>query len=161
MAQVNNSAVLDRLKKDCFLQTAVGGIPNQLSGTISPVIVANPKEIVEDCHDGVCINATSSTLYTTPSKGGHFYITSAYLHVVKDATSTSTRTDIRAYINGTERLIQSITGFTLTAQDKGVSLNFDRPIKVDRGTAITLRNSTAVANISTVGAVFGYFEREE
>lgn len=100
-------------------------------------------------------NATTGTVYTTPSDKD-FYLTAIHLAIYKDATATSTDTSIRAFIQGLNTGILRVPGLTLTAQSEAMTLSFPTPIKIDRNTAITIDNTTNVANIKAFGSIIGY-----
>ena len=100
-------------------------------------------------------NAISSTIYTTPTDKD-FYITSVSISNTKDVTATSVNSDVRATIDGVVQNIIELSYLTLTAQNMSSAQNFVCPIKVDRGTVISVNNNTNVANIGTTGVITGY-----
>lgn len=101
------------------------------------------------------INVLTATIYTTPTDKD-FYLTAATLSFIKDATSTSLSSTIRVVIEGITWQILSLAQLTLTAQSGNQSISFPFPIKIDRGTNITVQNNTNVANVATYGTIMGY-----
>lgn len=102
-------------------------------------------------------NATSATIYTTPTDQD-FYLVAAYLATIKDATATSTSERILATINGASTNILRFLSFTLTAETRDTQITLPIPVKIDRGTTITVNNGTGNANISTTGGIYGYVD---
>lgn len=102
-------------------------------------------------------NATASTIYTTPTDRD-FYLTSATLSVIKDATSTSVLSSITMYVDGAVVLPLKISGITLTPQSESVTISYPFPIRLDRGTIITCTATTNIANIRVDGVITGYLQ---
>lgn len=100
-------------------------------------------------------NATAATIYTAPSDK-FFYLQSVCLSMIKDVTATSTVSAVRGFVDGTQKILIHITSLTLTIQNGTMALNFDPPLRLDKGQAITVTNSTAVGNINARGSIIGY-----
>jgi len=124
-----------------------------VSDIIMPVVEI--KRICNILKFNSAVNATTATIYTTPSDKD-FYLVAAQLSVIKDATSTSGGTSIFVIIEGVSVRLLSIATLTLTAQYSNIANNFPVPIKIDRNTIITVVNSTNNANISGYGSIQGY-----
>jgi hypothetical protein len=123
------------------------------------VLVANvnPKNYrrCDVVAEGTISNGTNNIIYTTPTDKD-FFLTSAMLHSLKDVTSTSTSTLLGVVIAGASVNVLSIYGITLTVQDQIISNTFFDPIKIDRGSQITVKTSTAVANVRARAVITGY-----
>lgn len=157
MAIIHNTDLIKELKEGAKLQQLRDVIPSQLADKVVPTMETNPK-LLRRCNISKttdAVNATSGTIYTTPSDKD-FFLVSCCLGVIKDATSTSTGSNITVVIDGVSSPIARIPGITLTAQSKVVSCTFPAPIKIDRGTNITVTASTNVANIRATGVITGY-----
>lgn len=100
-------------------------------------------------------NATTTTLYTTPSDKD-VYIQSAQLSYVSDATATTTFIGIRGVINGVNKYLILLPRLTLTATNATEVITFKYPIKFDRGTNIVILSDTNVANFRASGTIHGY-----
>lgn len=120
---------------------------------IYPVAQIRPRSDI--LFENNASNATSATIYTAPSDK-FFYLQSACLSLIKDVTATSTVSAIRGFIDGTQKIILNITSLTLTVQSGTVALNFDPPLRLDKGQAITVTNTTAVGNVNARGNIIGY-----
>lgn len=157
MIQINNQemkkAFSDSTKTQLMQQVAI--VDNS---KVIPIVDISPiKYKTSVSKRGEAINSTSGTIYTTPTIGD-FYLTSAQLSYIKDATSTSLTTGVRITQGGVVVQILSLNQLTLTAGYDSVSLSFNPPLKVDRNTSITVNNSTNVANISACATISGYIE---
>lgn len=126
---------------------------------VIPIINITPRnnKIVQIIKYASCINATSTTIYTTPAKGD-FYLTAASLDFIKDAGSTSTNSAINSYVNGAQVDILKLRQLSGVASLNAVTQSFDPPIKIDKSTPINLLNFAAVANISSGAIIMGYIE---
>ena len=71
-------------------------LPNELEPKIQSIIDVTPNsnESCDICKGGVASNATSGLIYTTPTDRD-FFLTAANLSLIKDVTSTSTRSASR------------------------------------------------------------------
>lgn len=139
------------------INPSVNKIPSTLGNQIIPTLEVNPliNAICDVVAQTTASNTTAATIYTTPTDKD-FYLTSLTLSIIKDATSTSTFSDVRTTINGASVILTRIAGFTLTAQNSNMSLTLPIPVKLDRGVAITVNNGTNVANITSIGCIQGF-----
>lgn len=148
-----NPAVIKAIQNTTGLQSQT----NTPSGAFTPVSDVNPA------HNRVCnivrstqaVNATAATIYTTPTDQD-FYLTAANLAVMKDATSTSLFSSIQVLINGAQQRTLRLNTITLTADSRSQEISFPVPIKIDRGTNITIENNTGIANITTGATIYGF-----
>lgn len=132
----------------------VGDMPtSQVSDIIIPVIPVLPiANIVET---GTVTNATSGTVFTTPTDKD-FYLTGASLSMIKDVLSQSVSTDLRAVLRGITIFPLTIRSISLTIQNDSKAQIFNPPIKLDRGTTVTITNSNATAEITASATIYGY-----
>jgi len=123
---------------------------------ILPVIVMNTTSQILKW--GSAINSTSGTIYTLPTDKD-FYLTGATLGMLKDATATSILTNLtcRDSVGNVASTLLAIPGLTLTAQSGNASITLAHPLKLMRGSAITVANSTSVGNVSAYGTITGFF----
>lgn len=159
MAQIYNSNLTKEVIDGAGIQIAHDKVPNQLAEKIVPVMEVNPNLLrkTEIYATGSAQNATSANIITLlPDRD--FYMTGATISLIKDSTSTSILSRILVVINslGTQQILP-IPGLTLTAQTAQKEVFFNPPLKLERGQTITVTNSAAVANITTIGAIFGYY----
>lgn len=131
-----------------------GEVPNEIDEVVKLVYDVSP-----DCDVityGDCDNQASANILATAS-GRDYFLRAIMLTVAKDVTAVSNRTSILGYVKGTNRYLGYIRGITLTAQNQSVYIQYPTPIKIDRGTTITLNNSSGVANINASCILFGYY----
>ena len=161
MATIYNTQTLKELQNAGKIQISKDIIPNQLAEKIVPVMEVNPRllRICNIVRDGAAVNAASANIYTVPTNQD-FYLTSCSLSVVKDVTSTSTFSVIGLKINGLSSYPLRLQFLTLTATRADLSINFQFPIKVDRGTNITVENDTTTANVSSRATIQGYLDEQ-
>lgn len=158
-AKIYNSNLTKEIIDGAKLQVQDGNIPSEIGNTVVPVMEVNPK-LMRRANVALSItatNATSSTIYNIPSDK-EFYLTSVYLSLVKDVTATSTISTINGTLDGTTTGVAliSLKTTTLTAESQNAGLTFTFPLKLKSGSAITVTNSTNVANVSANGIITGY-----
>lgn len=159
MATIYNSDLFKELASAAKIQVSVDNIPNQLAEKVVPVMEVNPKLLrrTEIIRHNDATNATSATIYTTPTNQD-FYLTHLTLSTMKDVNSAATFSAISCVIDGITRYAATLGFITLTASKDSLSLSFITPIKCDRNTTIGIVNSSAVANIITIGSIGGYID---
>lgn len=131
--------------------------PTKVSDDVQLVLNVNPKDyrrcnIVKFRED---TNSTGGVIYTTPTDRD-FYLVAAQLELIKDATSTSTISQITSTIDGAAIKILTIPSLTLTAQTSSKTISFPNAVKLDRGVTIGSSNGTNVANIKLHSLIYGY-----
>lgn len=126
---------------------------SELGETILPVVEV--KRFCNICRATAASNSTSATVYTTPSDKD-FYLCAASLSTIKDVTGVSNNAKLNVIIEGVTIAILSISNITLTAQHSNMTNAWFNPIKCDRGSIITVTNSSATANVRTDATIQGY-----
>jgi len=157
MANIYNGDLKRELIAGAGIQTSVDVVPNQIADKVVPVMEVNPK-MLRTCDiikRAIATNATSATIYTTPANAD-FYLIGANMCMIKDATSTSAETSIKATKDNASINILEFAGITLTAQTLSESISLNNPLKLDRNTTITITNATNTANIRSSGIIYGY-----
>lgn len=149
-----NSEIAKRILRDLKISIS-DGVPSQISNQIVPVLISNPERTPNIIKQASAINSTSSVIYTTPTDRD-FYLTNVNIANIKDVTSTSALSYVACLVNGAPSIIVSVSGLTLTPSSASNTISFPYPIKIDRGTQITVNNSTNIANVSTTASIIGY-----
>lgn len=158
--QTQNTSIKNNLIDELKLNPAVDTIPSVVNPTIQPVFEVTKKNSLSAFSNAVVVSSSAATLFTTPSDRD-FYLTSASLSLIKDATCDKATGSlaINATINGSTRAILSLPTLTLTAQNIAVANNFSNPIKIDRGTAIQRSTFSFTAGTAAFDAtITGYTE---
>jgi len=132
--------------------------PKSLSNQVVPVFNVNPKDyrVINVIKDVASVTTGDSTVYTTPADKD-FFLSSYILSTQADVTADSTFVKLQIIQDGTAKIIALMRKLTLTTFSGVVSMNLMNPIKVDRGTAITI-TQTFTVGASTVGAVICGYE---
>jgi hypothetical protein len=167
MAIIYNSELSAELIKGAKIQVNRDKVPNEIAEKVVPVMEVNPRllKIVKICRQVTATNPASATvIYTTPSNQD-FYLCGTQMSAMKNVTSdlgTGPFCSLNASIDGVNRSIISFTGITLTAQERETSIDFNIPIKIDRGTTIVLVASTAPAAGTYIrtGSIWGYIDEQ-
>jgi hypothetical protein len=159
MATIYNSDLSKEIIDGAKLQTSRDLMPTELGKEVIAVMEVNPRltKPARICKSAVLTNATSATLYTTPTNQD-LYITSCSIGFTKDATATTTELSIKCFIDGANPRILATGLITLTAQTGNLSIPFPHPIKVDRNTAVTIAASTNVGNFNCIALFSGYLD---
>ena len=157
MATIQNSDLTRELVQGAKIAQSYEQVPTQLAEKVVPFMEVNPKllSIINIVKNNAAVNATTSTIYTTPPDRD-FYLCTVSMSTIKDATSTSVVSQVLAFVDGVNTVLLNIASITLTAQENCSSITFPLPIKIDKGTNITVTNSTNVANIRTNAVISGY-----
>jgi len=157
MAKIYNSECTKGLAQNAGIQQNVDKVPNELAEKIVPVFETNPELLRKGFVRHATLTA-DATLYTTPTNQD-FYLTNIVLSNTKDAASDCSGVHISATINGANVRLCQITGITLTAGSMNISRTFKEPIKIDRGTNITVSHLTgAGAVLATYASIAGYLD---
>ncbi len=159
MVQIYNTDLINEVREVAKIQQLTDTIPKILGQTIVPVIDVNPKHarIINIVQKQAIINSTSGTIYYTPLDKD-FYLCGAQLSMIKDSTATSLYSIIQATPFGKTSSVEilMIAGLSLTAQNDSISISFEKPIRLARGTNINLAKSTNVGNVTASGIIYGY-----
>lgn len=155
--KINNSETVQALRSATQPQDPTELSPS-FSNSVVPVIEINPERLRKTTYvaTGGLINATSGSIYTTPTDRD-FFMTGATIAYIKDATSTATliRMQLSTDYN-TNIQIFDIPCLTLTPQNGALSLSFNPPLKLKRGIIVAVTADTATANITVRGTIQGY-----
>ncbi len=150
-----NPSITERLFR-IFRPKAGDQFSDELSPNVMAVVPVTPiTRITRAAQSG----ATGTvTIYTAPVDKD-FYLTGAMLGIIKDAAcDASVSINMSVTMEGSARELLSIPILTLTAQDRSVFLSFPFPLKIDRGTSITISGTYAAGNMRRMGNVHGYTE---
>jgi hypothetical protein len=147
-----NSQVIKEISNSLKIDERVEKIPSAI-----PVIEVGPKKCKTDIVKSTnIVNATSGTIYTTPTTAD-FYITWASIYARINGGTTITYS-INATIGGISTdilLLCNIAGLATTA---GPLVYSGNAIKIDRGTNITLTTNAAEATTRISGSIIGYLD---
>lgn len=159
MAKIYSSDLSKELREGARLQTAKDIIPSELAEKVVPVMEVNPKMLrrITVFKETTKNTTASTTIYSTPSDRD-FYLSAAYFSLQADAACDNVSGQIIATQEGSGKAILRIMKITLTATSGQMTLSLPEPMKIDRGTNITLNTSFTVGACSMTGGIFGYID---
>ena len=130
-------------------------MPSEVSDEVSLVYDITPMtEIVATAE---ATASTSATIYTTPADRD-FFITGFSISHIRDGTATALYFGITAVINGSTTFLVKIpirSLLAVTTPPFGYVI-LPKPLKIDRGTAISVVNDTNVAVVRSIATIYGY-----
>ena len=148
--------VIDKIARDLKVQPSLS-VPRKLSENIQLEYNVNPERDIQS-NTGTLSDGTALTLFTTSLVKDTFLV-GATLSVAKDIVSDSIVSQIKftpfgaaANAAGLAMRYEPIT----VGSNLNVALNLPMPIKLARGSIVSVANSTATASIDTVAAVYFY-----
>jgi hypothetical protein len=159
-AKIYNSDVTKSIINQIKLATSMENPPNEIADKVICVLNVSPFQTKTSkplkTLTGLS-NQTSATVYTCNAIK-ETYLTSATLNYIKDVTSTAT--DIALNIIDDESNVVSqhlrFKGITLTANSGSISWSSPFPIKLKKGSNITITSDTNVANVLATCTLLGF-----
>lgn len=169
MAQVDRSQAIGRIVKELRLRPGFDQVPSQVQTTIVPTFDVGTQlsmaegliteDIIVRSGQATTTNATTGIYVTQNQEGRDFFFTGYQISYVKDGTADNADAagpTLNFAIDGTTQSIE-LSVLTLTAQNFSSALTFPFPIKIDRGTSITINNATFTVGKSVCNCtIFGY-----
>jgi len=128
-----NPSITERANRIFNLKNG-DGMSDEIDG---PVAVIPIVPVVR-----ICRQLAGGGTFTTPSDRD-FYLTNAQISIAKVAADSGALASLTVVIDGVTISILRINGVTLTADAQNVLQSWNFPIKLDRGTNITLSLSGA------------------
>jgi len=137
-----------------ILNTKGFNLDEEVSGLVAVIPITSIPRIVR----GTSRTTTgNSTIYTTPSDKD-FYLTGFYISATADVASDCVLYNFQITVDGVSQRIFSMVKTTLTAFNQTQFVALPIPIKIDRGTAITIGQSFTVGTSTVASAIYGYTE---
>lgn len=154
MAKINRSEVTQKAIKELRLDAARERVPTDTSDKIVLTYDLNSHviDIVKSNFSGA---SGAFTVYTTPTKQD-FYLTDLHLGFTKDATSDNTVTTITGVIGGETVTLARVHVTTTTAGNEKIIHNYSKPIKLDRGTNISVSGTFTAGTYTKFSTIYGF-----
>lgn len=152
-----NSQITQDIINNLKLDLQVDKIPSVIP-VINVSLRNKPIDIIESA---IHNNATTTTLYTTPTKNDFYLTFAALMYKASSDASNATSHSLSVVINGTRKnlLILANTANLGTVTCSPVTFNAgNNPIKIDKGTTITIVSSGASANDKLAGSIAGFID---
>lgn len=142
MAQINNSDLTNALVQGAKISSARDKIPDQLGQTVVPILDVTPRKhrVLDICQTATRTTSGSTNLFTSSTSYDTFLV-SCSLAMIKDATcddASGAAATITAVVNAVTVSLLNIPGITLTACNESISISFPFPLKIDRGTSVSI-----------------------
>lgn len=156
--QIQNPDV-GTIARDQAMLTISEGTPNNLQTNVIPVLDVSPDfhRVANIVRQASRSTTGTSTIYTAASDKDT-YITTVFLSFCADATADNTFAVVGCTVNGvsSSRDLLRIQKLSLTAINQTVVITLPVPVKVDRGTAITVQTSFSVGSSAISAGITGY-----
>lgn len=154
MAQITRSSIILWIQDLLGLQSGRDIVPSQINNSVQPVVEVGPRQT------NLLRNITTAstglvTIYTTPTDKD-FYLTFASFSFTKDVTSDNVNVWIQVVQNGVSRTIMEKPTQSLTASDGQQTHSWPHPIKIDRGTNISLGGVFTAGSLTRKACVGGF-----
>lgn len=157
MAKINSTEQMNALRNATKINTAIEMVPNNLSEDVVSTIESNFNLVKPvNIYKNIGSTATGTDIVYSIPTNQDFYLTGLSLFIQENVTSDNTATYISATINGASVRLISFRKLTLTASTVFGHRDFSRPIKIDRGTNITVTNSFAAGAATKEASICGY-----
>ncbi len=157
--RIQNSSTIKEIRSAACLSISEG-FPQDLSNQIIPVINVNPKDYNEGrifAH-GSSVAAGTVTIYTCSSTLDTFIMSCSYSfskNVACDIASGRTAIQIIGF-DGVTYAILSLAVLTLTAERDSISISFNKPLHVKKGSVIQIVGAFAAGAMARSYIVSGY-----
>lgn len=150
-----------RIIRDGAKLTLSEGFPQVLLPNVVPVMDMTPNfhRIANIVKSNFSASTGAITIYTTQNeKEKDFYLTHVNINLTKDVTcdAASGRIALSVTIGGLAADLCSFSILTLTAQDKSTSIAFQKPIKIDKNTAITFAGTFTAGAMVRSASIGGF-----
>jgi len=138
MVDIQNTEAVNIIRDQAGLSLKEG-FPKNLGTTVQPVMDMTP-EFHRNTNDAISVSsAGSSGTLISAGSGKRYQILGISISFAKDATqdSASGSLSVTATLNGVSRAIARLPYITLTAERAQTFLNFNRPLEIDKDTAVS------------------------
>ena len=154
MVEIQAKEVIDKISEDLKVQPAMT-VPRTLSKDIQLSYNVNPERLIKVA-SASANDATSATIHTTHATKDT-YLVGASLTVAKSVLVISIFSTIKCFPFGESAALEvmRLRYEPLTAGDTAMAQTFP-PIKLERGSIISVTNGNAVPSIDATGFVFFY-----
>ena len=165
MVDIQSKEVVDKISEELKVQPAIE-IPRELAKQIQLTYDVGAEDIIqeeESLSDATARTATGTFIgFTTPT-GRDFFMTNLNVSILKDVACDITTGEIIVAIRVGGKVI-TITSFpitTLLVQSATQNLVFPHPIKLDRGSTITMAGTFTAGALIRSLSVQGFLRNPQ
>ncbi len=146
--ETHNSELIKEIQNATKIPT-LQGVSRTISNQIVPVIEVNPKVTKNPfIVSGTGADSSNVTLYTTPTNQD-VYVIGLCFTITKDGANTSDIARVQAFVNGQAINLAYLSLVPSVASGNSIFVSFSHPLKLDRGTIVSMRPSNATASIDS------------
>ena len=156
-----NNDIRTSIKQKLYLDGYSDKVPSEINEKIQLTVDVSPQNNPDGTHQ-IYYNATgtntlSTTIFTTSSTQDTF-ITGMAMSMYKDVTGVSAYGNINGFIFNVPSpiVMLSILSKTLTVSSGQQTVQFNPPIKLQRGQPITISMSSATSLVTINASIWGY-----
>jgi len=154
--EIQSKEVIDKISDELKLQPAMK-IPRELMEKIQLVYNVNPKRVVNVARGTTSTTTGEVSAFVTPTDRD-FFLTHINISTASDVVCDNTRIAVLVTPEGNTRLrILSIVKETLTVHQESAQLALVPPLKVERGSNITLQTIFTVGFNERTIEILGFF----
>jgi len=161
--EITNSETINELRRATSAQMAVTSIPTTIAGAVVPTIEISPSLVRPiNVLKGTSTTASGGTNILTTDTDKDFFLYGAQLSFSKNVTCDIATGNI--YLSCTDAETEASQTFcclavtTLIAENGSVSMDFKKPIKIKRGTAIAINSAAHTAGaLAKSGSIYGEY----
>lgn len=157
MAQINNFEIVDKIRR-LFKLSASENIPNSSGESVNPVLIANPDnftKVLGSLTRTTTAAAPGATILTSHATK-ETYITGIDIAITSDVLADNVAMNVRVTINGALVILTNLNKQTLTITNNEARVMFPIPIKIDKGSVVTLVNVFTAGASRTDVSILGY-----
>lgn len=155
MVDIQSKEAIDKMSTELKVQPAMM-LPRALVNSIQPTFSINPDRAVQ-VRSATLSDGVTATIFTT-SATNDTYIIGVQITTTKDAVGSSVQSAIVAFPFGqpVSSLIQIRYAPLTAASNLFGEIQFALPVRLDRGSIVTVTNQSGVASIDTGVVVYFY-----
>jgi hypothetical protein len=160
--KIENTDVKQQIIKGLTLSPGATDIPDSVNQKVRVVYVANPPKHLNVVATLAATSTVPNTVYTTPSDKDFFLTNAFFLLATNEAVGPATGTMTATLFSG-----ESVNIFSMAQWDNlpagGHTTNslteyYNPPIKLERGSTITVDSSGAAESRRVAASIKGYTE---
>jgi len=157
MARINRGEILKKIVEELGLQPGAENAPRDVANTIVGTFDVMPEDTSRIARGAIRSTTGATTLLTTPTDRD-FFMTGATLGMQSDATADNTFCVLTAtpFDSNASSNILLLPKITLTAFSGATQTSFVPPLKLARGSVISMSHTFTVGASNISGTVTGY-----
>jgi hypothetical protein len=160
MINIQNKNTVEELQEVTNIRTQQFVLGSQISNVIVPTVEINPKLVkTPNVWKSGSAAATGAIVAITSDTRQDFYLTYFNASFAKNAACdiATGAMSVTCYIDGALVNLLRFSVITLTAQEGNQTISLDKPIKIDRGTSISIQGTFGAGVLMRCISVGGFY----